>query len=1091
VLFESTYLKNGLNISVKPNYSNRTTSLLWFQLWNASIVSRLTYFYLPNNFFASVSFVQICSIWLNLLGKDYYLHQNFMFPQRSKPTLRQRKGSSFRKLPKPFFNQLVPFGVKTNYRWLKSERIFRKAQTQIHFRTTLKPRTSVLYHRHFENYSSLFQSTVFKMITPYIRVASQLIGIFPEEARRMTIRWRALQRNLADLKRASFLLLLSNLHKKVKITSLALKYYPYSDKYIRSRTDYKLTKRPKYHIMPRQNAYLYTRGRVDLRAHGSLHRLLKRRVRRIYRLKMRRFNTRALNVRLKSRNLKHYWYYPSTLRRQKNVWNVNLFCKKKSTSLSSTSVLNRRKRLLWPTLRVFNVKLRSRLKKRQSAISLTRYTSATRSKPYSDKITSFRRVVSKIMYRNKRNFRRHARKSRRRPTLTRRRFTLSRRRRKLRFTRLLRKYRTSQVLARNISWSVSRPLTFRDCIMSHLVSLEPSGESINGNIQEDVLASYYKLNRFTYPPLSAQPHQHPLTNVVNNLISSYNTSLSMSVRKWAFWAFPRRELCRRPTPLEVVKKLNLCTPPHRDHERLQIVFSNLDKCLPQRLSYLFSKHTFCTPTRFRKRQKLSDGIKMRVKAPLLQLGKVGTKPELFYYPFYGDSADKVANKCCILLNHLRRWGAQILPQTSVSNLIFNFSRHAERQNLLGSYNLLRRPPFRSSFYFEMWTPLHYKSTFKVLFSQFFGASLQINPLGHTVHTPETLSFSSQYKTPFIFSMFGFLYVQANKSYTILQEKNSWTYSRIQRHRYSFFYKNDVKRFYLRRAGKLKLLSSFIDPINFLNHTVLHKNLFKNYLNPITGLYSQPSGGTIAASHLRTDGRTHGDSLTTSRYTKYTNYVGSSEPHIKRIRFKPGYSRIWRNARTAINYSLGLHLRYQYRLTARLQRYSSIRTHAQMKLRNWSLLRLVLQTHFVYDLNTSLSMIQSNLIFINGLCSINPRMQLHLGDFVQIPVDLKYYVLHRWLINFNLHNQLRLTKLSQSKNNKSRYDISKQKSHHLPDWIFGAGYRIMDIPKYLEVDYFTLSAFIILEPTSELDFNPLQHLEDRTTILRMYNWKYIN
>jgi len=45
---------------------------------------------------------------------------------------------------------------------------------------------------------------------------------------------------------------------------------------------------------------------------------------------------------------------------------------------------------------------------------------------------------------------------------------------------------------------------------------------------------------------------------------------------------------------------------------------------------------------------------------------------------------------------------------------------------------------------------------------------------------------------------------------------------------------------------------------------------------------------------------------------------------------------------------------------------------------------------------------------------------------------------------------------------------------------------MDIPKYLEVDYFTLSAFIILEPTSELDFNPLQHLEDRTTILRMYN-----
>lgn len=1091
MLFESTYLKNGLNISVKPNYSNQTTSLLWFQLWNASIVSRLTYFYLPNNFFTSISFVQICSIWLNFLRKDCYLHQNFMFPQRNNLTLRQRKGSSFRKLPKQFFNQLVPFGVKTNSRWLKSERIVHKARTQVHFRTTLKPRTSVLYHPHFENYSSSFQSTLFKMVTPYIRVSSQLIGIFPEQARRMTIRWRALQRNLADLKRASFLVLLSNLHKKVKITSLALKYYPYGDKYSRSRIDYKLTKRPKYHIMPRQTAYLYTRGRVDLRAHGSLHRLLKRRVRRIYRLKMRRFNTRALNVRLKSRNLKHYWHYSSTLRRQKNLWNANLFCKKTNASFSSMSVLNRRKHLLWPTLRGFNVKLRGRLKKRQSATSLTRYTSATRSKPYSDKITSFRRVVSKIIYRNKRGFRRHARKSRRLPTLTRRRFTLSRRRKKLRFTRLLRKYRTSQVLARDVSGSVSRPLTFRDCIMSHLVSLEPSVDFIDGDIQENVLASYYKLNWLTYSPLPAQSHPHLPTNSVNSLIRSYNTSLSTSVRRWAFWARLRRERCRRPTPLEVVKKLNLCIPPHHDRERFQIVVSSLNKCFPQVPSYLFSKHTFCTPTRFRKRQKLSTEIKRRVKSPLLQLGRIGTKLELFYYPPYRSSVDKVANKSCVLLNHLRRWGAQILPQTGVSNLIFNFSRHAVGRNFLGSYNLLRRPPFRSSFYFEMWTPSHYKPTFKALFSQFFGASLQINPLGNTVHKPETLSFSSQYKAPFIFSMFGFLYVQANKSYTILQEKNSWTYSRIQRHRYSFFYKNDIKRFYLRRAGKLKLLSSFIDPINFLNHTVLHKNLFKNYLNPITGLYSQPSESTIAASHLRTDGRIHGDSLTTSRYTKYTNYVGSSEPHIKRIRFKPGYSRIWRNARTAINYSLGFHLRYQYRLTARLQRYSSVRTHAHMKLRNWSLLRLVLQTHFVYDLNTSLSMIQSNLIFINGLCSINPRMQLHLGDFVQIPVDLKYYVLHRWLINFNLHNQLRLTKLSQSKNNKSRYDISKQKSHHLPDWIFGAGYRIMDIPKYLEVDYFTLSAFIILEPTSALEFNPLQHLEDRTTILRMYNWKYIN
>jgi len=164
---------------------------------------------------------------------------------------------------------------------------------------------------------------------------------------------------------------------------------------------------------------------------------------------------------------------------------------------------------------------------------------------------------------------------------------------------------------------------------------------------------------------------------------------------------------------------------------------------------------------------------------------------------------------------------------------------------------------------------------------------------------------------------------------------------------------------------------------------------------------------------------------------------------------------------------------------------------EIRIRDWCLLRIVLNSHFVYDLNTSLSLIQSYLVYVNGHCSANPRLQLHLGDFIQIPVDLKYYILHRWLVNFHARNQLRLSKFTQYKNNKSRYDLSKQKSYHLPDWIFWAGSKSFDIPKYLEVDYFTLSSFIIYEPWTDCDFNPLVYLEDRRQIIRMYNWKYIN
>ena len=71
------------------------------------------------------------------------------------------------------------------------------------------------------------------------------------------------------------------------------------------------------------------------------------------------------------------------------------------------------------------------------------------------------------------------------------------------------------------------------------------------------------------------------------------------------------------------------------------------------------------------------------------------------------------------------------------------------------------------------------------------------------------------------------------------------------------------------------------------------------------------------------------------------------------------------------------------------------------------------------------------------------------------------------------------------------ELSKQKAFTLPDWIFRIGFYRNDIPKYLEVDYFTLSSFVICEPLSVIDLSPLSFLDDRNTIFNMYNWKYIN
>jgi hypothetical protein len=69
--------------------------------------------------------------------------------------------------------------------------------------------------------------------------------------------------------------------------------------------------------------------------------------------------------------------------------------------------------------------------------------------------------------------------------------------------------------------------------------------------------------------------------------------------------------------------------------------------------------------------------------------------------------------------------------------------------------------------------------------------------------------------------------------------------------------------------------------------------------------------------------------------------------------------------------------------------------------------------------------------------------------------------------------------------------NKQRSRNLPDWILTSRLKSFDIPKYLEVDFFTLSTFILYEPFLFNDLNSISYLESRSEITNMYNWKYIN
>jgi hypothetical protein len=67
---------------------------------------------------------------------------------------------------------------------------------------------------------------------------------------------------------------------------------------------------------------------------------------------------------------------------------------------------------------------------------------------------------------------------------------------------------------------------------------------------------------------------------------------------------------------------------------------------------------------------------------------------------------------------------------------------------------------------------------------------------------------------------------------------------------------------------------------------------------------------------------------------------------------------------------------------------------------------------------------------------------------------------------------------------------KQRSYTVPDWIFSTKYDFSDVKPFIEVDYFTLSFFIIYEPYITYYYTPQTQISPRLNIYRLYNWKYI-
>ena len=232
----------------------------------------------------------------------------------------------------------------------------------------------------------------------------------------------------------------------------------------------------------------------------------------------------------------------------------------------------------------------------------------------------------------------------------------------------------------------------------------------------------------------------------------------------------------------------------------------------------------------------------------------------------------------------------------------------------------------------------------------------------------------------------------------------------------------------------------------------------------------------------------------NKLSELSSTITYRELHIPRVRFKPGYQRLWRNFRLALADLVNFRYTYQRQLTRYLIKFSRKLTQNYYSFNENDVTRVVIYTRLIPDEATFNLFHTNNLIFLNNKLLHDSKSFIYKNDFLQLEITNWYYIFSRWLISVTQKRNLRFKTLVFKKSLASRYSAMKQvkqKSNHTPSWITTVRYDFADIKPFLEVDFFTLSAFCVYDYNVFTYYSPDDIRTVRFSIYRLYNWKYVN
>lgn len=161
---------------------------------------------------------------------------------------------------------------------------------------------------------------------------------------------------------------------------------------------------------------------------------------------------------------------------------------------------------------------------------------------------------------------------------------------------------------------------------------------------------------------------------------------------------------------------------------------------------------------------------------------------------------------------------------------------------------------------------------------------------------------------------------------------------------------------------------------------------------------------------------------------------------------------------------------------------------------YTLLNLVLRSHICLFVSDALKLIKNNFVYINGRLVTDYNLIISEGDCIQFKTHtlLYKYILFSKKI---LKKKLSFFRLNSWKFFKQKFFKQKQqlktKKRKTPKYIFLFYLFKLDIPKFLEVDYLTLSIYFLKKLDSFKNSTYYLNKLFSFKLFSLYNFKKIN